>query len=93
MITKDEMITKARECGLGGPRGHHGRSFFEPAGNPAGAGQGIPVRAYRSGLDLMAGTDPRSILPDARSILVLMEVYFRSLSLGPGTSFRPLLPG
>ncbi len=29
------------------------------------------------GFDLMAGTDPVSILPDAESIIVLMEVYFR----------------
>ncbi|RJR17554.1 MAG: epoxyqueuosine reductase [Desulfobacteraceae bacterium] len=30
-----------------------------------------------AGLDLEAGTDPRNILPEARSIIVLMEVYFR----------------
>lgn len=30
-----------------------------------------------AGLDLMAGTDPRSVLPEARTVIVLMEVYFR----------------
>ena len=29
------------------------------------------------GLDLMSGTDPQNILPGAKSIIVLMEVYFR----------------
>lgn len=29
-----------------------------------------------SGLDLMAGTDPQSILPGAKSIIVLLEAYF-----------------
>ncbi len=30
-----------------------------------------------NGLDLMSGTDPQNILPGAKSIFVLMEVYFR----------------
>jgi len=29
------------------------------------------------GLDLVSGTDPQNILPGAKSIFVLMEVYFR----------------
>jgi epoxyqueuosine reductase len=29
------------------------------------------------GLDLLNGTDPTTILPDAKTIIVLMEVYFR----------------
>jgi len=33
--------------------------------------------AIRSGLDLIAGTDPKSILPEAKSIIVIMEAYFR----------------
>ena len=76
MITKDEMITKARECGFG--------ALGVTTADPFLSQQEILRErakeyewAYRSGLDLMAGTDPRSILPDARSILVLMEVYFR----------------
>ncbi len=33
--------------------------------------------AHAAGLDLVAGTEPRNILPEAQSIIVLMEVYFR----------------
>ncbi len=33
--------------------------------------------AHATGLDLMAGTEPKNILPEAQSIIVLMEVYFR----------------
>ena len=33
--------------------------------------------AMEMGLDLIAGTDPSSILPGAASIIVLMETYFR----------------
>ena len=29
-------------------------------------------------LDLMGGTDPKKIHPEAKSIIVLMEVYFRA---------------
>ncbi|HVN72867.1 MAG TPA: 4Fe-4S double cluster binding domain-containing protein [Desulfomonilia bacterium] len=31
----------------------------------------------RMGLDLISGTDPKNILPDAKSIIVLVEAYFR----------------
>ncbi len=33
--------------------------------------------AMASGLDLVSGTIPQTIMPEARSIIVLMEVYFR----------------
>ncbi|MCG6908612.1 MAG: epoxyqueuosine reductase [Deltaproteobacteria bacterium] len=33
--------------------------------------------ALEMGLDLVAGTDPRNILPEAKTIIVLMEAYFR----------------
>ena len=93
MITKDEITAKARECGFG--------ALGVTTADPFLSQQEILRErakeyqwAYRSGLDLMAGTDPKNILPDARSILVLMEVYFReSYPPAPGTSFRPLLPG
>ncbi len=31
----------------------------------------------QDGLDLIAGTDPKTVLPSARSIIVLIEAYFR----------------
>ena len=33
--------------------------------------------AEAAGLALMKGTDPRNIMPDAETVIVLMEVYFR----------------
>jgi epoxyqueuosine reductase len=33
--------------------------------------------AEATGLKLMEGTDPKTVMPDARSIIVLMEVYFK----------------
>jgi epoxyqueuosine reductase len=30
-----------------------------------------------AGLDLVAGTDPRNVMPEAQTIIVLMELYFR----------------
>lgn len=32
--------------------------------------------ALKAGLDLVAGTDPQSVLPGARSIIVLLDAYF-----------------
>jgi epoxyqueuosine reductase len=33
--------------------------------------------ALKVGLDLISGTDPKNVLPEAKTIIVLMEVYFR----------------
>jgi epoxyqueuosine reductase len=83
MSSKEELIAKARECGFG--------ALGVTTAEPFLSQQEILRErakeyqwAYRSGLDLMAGTDPKNILPDARSILVLMEVYFKE-------SYPPLL--
>src|SRR4030043_1664360 len=76
MVGKREVIEKARECG------------FEDAGFTTAA-PFASQRAYleqrqeeygwaiRSGLDLIAGTDPQTILPGAKSIIVVTEPYFR----------------
>ncbi|MBU2053595.1 MAG: hypothetical protein KJ936_08885 [Proteobacteria bacterium] len=37
--------------------------------------------AIRSGLDMIAGTDPQTILPGAKSIVVVIEPYFREAFL------------
>jgi epoxyqueuosine reductase len=34
--------------------------------------------AMAAGLDLKAGTDPRTVMPEARTIIVLLEAYFRA---------------
>jgi epoxyqueuosine reductase len=76
MLSKQEIIEKARECG------------FEDAGfttaEPFSSQRALLEErreeygwAIRSGLDLLAGTDPQAILPGAKSIIVVMEAYFR----------------
>lgn len=47
-----------------------------------------------AGLDLVAGNDPKNILPEAQAIIVFVEVYSRKAyprTLEP--FFRPLLSG
>ena len=76
MLSREEVIAKAVECG------------FEDTGftsaEPFDAQRAILERrreeygwASAAGLDLIAGTDPRNILPGAKSIIVLVEAYFR----------------
>jgi epoxyqueuosine reductase len=76
MLGKQEVIEKAYECG------------FEDAGfttaEPFASQRALLDQrreeygwAIRSGMDLLAGTDPRTILPGAKAIIVVMEAYFR----------------
>ena len=76
MLSREEVIAKAVECG------------FEDTGfttaEPFDAQRAILEErreeygwATAAGLDLIAGTDPRNILPGAKSIIVLVEAYFR----------------
>jgi len=76
MPSKQEIIEKAYECG------------FEDAGfttaEPFASQRALLDQrreeygwAIRSGLDLPAGTDPQTILPGAKSIIVVIEAYFR----------------
>lgn len=76
MISKQAIVEKAYECG------------FEDAGfttaEPFVSQRSLLEErheeygwAIRSGLDLLAGTDPQTILPGAKSIIVIIEPYFR----------------
>jgi epoxyqueuosine reductase len=76
MLTKEEIIEKAYACG------------FEDAGfttaEPFDSQRAILEErreeygwASLSGLDLIGGTDPHTILPEAKAIIVLVEPYFR----------------
>jgi epoxyqueuosine reductase len=76
MVTKNEIITQARELG------------FEDIGftsaDPFFSQKEILLERkadYQwildSGLDLVSGTDPRQIFPTAQTIIVLIESYFR----------------
>ena len=76
MLSREEVIAKAVECG------------FEDTGfttaEPFDAQRAILEErreeygwASAVGIDLIADTDPRNILPEAKSIIVLVEAYFR----------------
>ncbi|MHB9096719.1 MAG: epoxyqueuosine reductase [Syntrophales bacterium] len=76
MLSKEEIIEKAAEYG------------FEDAGvttaEPFASQRALLEErreeygwAIRSGLDLIAGTDPQTVLPGAKSIIVLVDAYFR----------------
>ena len=76
MISKQAVIEKAYECG------------FEDAGFTT-AEPFVSQRelldqrreeygwVIRSGMDLLSGTDPQTILPGAKAIIVVIEPYFR----------------
>jgi epoxyqueuosine reductase len=75
MLNKNEIIEKAHECGFA----DIGFTTAEPFQTQK---ELLKERyqdyewVFRAGLDLAAGTDPKHILPNAKSIIVLMEVYF-----------------
>jgi epoxyqueuosine reductase len=76
MILKNELIEKAYECGFG----DIGFTTVEPFDSQKALLQ-ERQKAYawvsKLGLDLIAGTDPKKSFPTAKSIIVLMEVYFK----------------
>ena len=76
MLSREEVIAKAVACGFEDT----GFTTAEPFDSQRALleerseeyGWAMPL-----GLDLIAGTDPRNILPGAKSIIVLVEAYFR----------------
>jgi epoxyqueuosine reductase len=75
MITKEEIIQKAHECGFG-DIGFTTAEPFDIQKNILQERYEAYEWAIKMGLDLMTGTDPKKILPQAKTIIVLMEVYF-----------------
>lgn len=75
MISKKELSDKAYECGFG----DIGVTTAEPFETQKAILKDR-FEAYEwifmAGLDLMAGTDPKQIMPQAKSIIVLLEGYF-----------------
>jgi epoxyqueuosine reductase len=76
MISKDDIVKKSRELGFGDvgfttaePFDTH-RKFLADRQEEYGWAEAV-------GLDLIKGTDPRAIMADARTVIVLMEGYFR----------------
>ena len=76
MVGREEIIAKARECGFEDA----GITTAEPFDSQRALLEGMQEEygwAIQLGLDLIAGTDPKSVLPGAKSIIVLVEAYFR----------------
>ena len=76
MLTKNEIIEKAYDCGFADA----GVTTAEPFASQRALLEERREEygwAIHSGLDLIAGTDPQTILPGAKSIIVLVDAYFR----------------
>lgn len=76
MITKSDIIEEARSLGFGDV----GFTTAEPFTSHCDYlrdHQDEYCFAEAVGLDLIGGTDPKTVLPSAQSIIVLLEVYFR----------------
>ncbi len=76
MIDKQEIIEKAHECGFADA----GITTAEPFSTQRSLLEERQEEygwAIRSGLDLIAGTDPQTVLPGAKSIIVVIDDYFR----------------
>jgi epoxyqueuosine reductase QueG len=75
MLNKSEIIEKAYECGFG-DIGFTTADPFETQKELLQERHEDYEWAFRTGPDLVAGTDPKQILPQAKTIIVLMEIYF-----------------
>ena len=76
MITKNDIITKAHECGFD----DIGFTTADPFNEQKQLLESM-YNEYESlikiGIDLEGGTDPQTILPGGKTIIVLMELYYR----------------
>ena len=75
MVSKKEIIEKAYECGFG-DIGFTTADPFDAQKSLLQERRPAYEWVTKSGLDLWAGTDPKTILPQAKTIIVLMEAYF-----------------
>lgn len=76
MISKEDIIQKAKEFGFE-DTGFTTAEPFETHRKFLADRQDEYGWAETVGLDLMKGTDPKTIMEDAQTVIVLMEVYFR----------------
>ena len=76
MITKSDIIEEAYRLGFGDVGFTSAESFTSHL-DYLRKHQDEYGWAERVGLDLIGGTDPKTVLPSAKSIIVLLEVYFR----------------
>ncbi|MFZ5642191.1 MAG: epoxyqueuosine reductase [Bacillota bacterium] len=75
MLTKQEIIHKAMELGFKDV-GFTGPEPFESQKDILQSRQEEYAWAHRAGLDLTGGIEPKSIYPETKSIIVVMESYF-----------------
>jgi epoxyqueuosine reductase len=85
MITRENIIEEARRLGFG-DAGFTTAEPFESHRQCLRDRQEEYGWAESVGLALMAGTDPKTVLPGAKSIIVLLDVYFNE-------AFPPSLQG
>jgi len=76
MLTQEQVRAKAQELGFA-DIGFTTAEPFESQRQVLAERQDSYAWTVEAGLDLVAGTDPQSVLPGAASIIVLMEAYFR----------------
>lgn len=76
MLSKTVIIERARDLGFD-DIGFAAADPFESQGEILKARGESYAWASEKGLDLARGTDPRNVYPEARSIIVLIENYFR----------------
>ena len=76
MLTREAIIARGRELGFEDV----GFTTAEPFAEHKARLQEMHEEyawAEAVGLELLDGTDPRTVMPEAQTIIVLMEVYFR----------------
>ena len=76
MLTKEDIREKARSLGFE-DTGFTGPEPFEEQKKILQERMEGYAWAMEMGLDMIGGTDPHTILPGAKSIIVIMEAYFR----------------
>lgn len=76
MLTQEQIVAQAGELGFA-DIGFTTAEPFESQREILTQRQESYAWTKAAGLDLMAGTDPQKALPGAKSIIVLIEAYFR----------------
>ncbi|MBU0992147.1 MAG: epoxyqueuosine reductase [Proteobacteria bacterium] len=76
MISKQDIIREAKKCGFEDTGFTTAAPFFDHK-KVLEERKEEYAWAETVGLSLLSGTDPKTILPEAKTIIVVMEVYFR----------------
>ncbi|MFP4477513.1 MAG: epoxyqueuosine reductase [Desulfatibacillaceae bacterium] len=76
MLTRKQIADKARDLGFGDV-GFTTAEPFDSQKDILAEREKEYAWCQYAGLDLVAGCDPQNVLPGAKTVIVLMEVYFR----------------